>query len=55
MMTPRCPSPSAGSVFAIADAASRSTLKVPVRFTAMTLAKLARSCGEPSRLTVRAA
>ena len=28
---------------------------MPVRLTAMTRPKLSRSCGEPSRLTVRAA
>jgi len=36
-MTPRCPSASAGSVLAMAEAAMRITLKVPTRLTAMTL------------------
>ena len=36
MMTPRCPSTSAGSVLAMAAAAIRIRLKVPIRLTAMT-------------------
>src|SRR5579863_10245564 len=55
MMTPRCPSPSAGSVRAMAAAAMRMRLKVPIRLTLMTRWYGARSCGVPSRPTVRAA
>ena len=36
MMTPRCPSASAGSLAAMAAAASLITLKVPIRLTVMT-------------------
>src|SRR5215469_5337647 len=55
MTTPRCPSASAGAVSAIAAAAIRIRLKVPVRLTAITFWKLARPCGAPSLLTVRSA
>src|ERR1700678_117340 len=53
--TPRCPSSSAASVLAIAAAPIRIRLKVPIRFTVITLVKLARLCGLPSRATVRSA
>ena len=36
MITPRWPSASAGSVLAMAAAAMRITLNVPIRLTAMT-------------------
>src|ERR1022692_2948039 len=55
MITPRSPSASAASVFAMAAAAIRIRLNVPIRLTSMTLRKIARSCGVPSRPTVRAA
>src|SRR5437763_1549651 len=55
MLPPPCPSASAGSVRAIAAAAIRSRLKVPIRLMSMTRRKAARSCGVPSRATVRAA
>ena len=55
MTTPRCPSASAGSVLAIAAAAIRIRLNVPIRLMSMTLRYAARSCGDPSRPTVRAA
>ena len=51
--TPRCPSASAGSVRAMAAAPMVIRLKVPIRLMSMTLPKAARSCGEPSRPTVR--
>ena len=39
----------------MAAAASRSTLKVPTRLTMTVLVKAPRSCGSPSRPTVRCA
>src|SRR5256712_7042352 len=53
MMTPRSPS-SLGGLRAISAAARRSTLKVPVRLMAITLAKRSRGIG-PCLLTVRMA
>ena len=44
MQTPRSPS-SSGSLSDIAAQASRRTLKVPIRFTLITLWKISRSCG----------
>src|SRR6266545_2263082 len=55
MTTPRRLSASAGSVWAIAAAPIRIRLKVPIRLMSMTLRYDARSCGVPSRPTVRAA
>src|ERR1700730_5260224 len=54
MMTPRCPSPSAGSVRAMAAAAMRMRLKVPIRLTLMSRWKGARACGGAARPTVAA-
>ena len=47
---PRCPS-SSGSAFAIAAAARRSTLYVPVRYRLIVFVKPSRVAGEPSRWT----
>src|SRR6266516_988231 len=55
MTTPRCPSSSAGSVRAIAAAAIRIRLNVPIRLMSKTLRNVARLCGAPSRFTVRSA
>ena len=44
MQTPRSPS-SSGSLASIAAAASRSTLKVPIRFTRMTASNGSNECG----------
>src|SRR6266516_2850641 len=55
MTTPRCPSASAGSVRAIAAAAIRIRLNVPIRLMSSTLRNVARLWGAPSRLTVRSA
>src|SRR3984893_9264810 len=49
----RSPSGSTGSVRAMAAAAIRIKLNVPIRLMSMTLRKDARSCGVPSRPTVR--
>src|ERR1017187_3710001 len=53
MTTPRRPSASTGSVRAMAAAPIRIRLNVPIRLTSMTLRNDARSCGDPSRPTVR--
>src|SRR3569833_658805 len=53
MITPRVLNSSSGSVLAIAAAPIRMPLKVPIRLTSMTFLYEARSCGEPSRPTVR--
>src|SRR4051812_38795961 len=53
-MTPRSPS-SPGSVRARPAAASRSTLKVPTRFTMTVLVTPSRLCADPSRATTRSA
>jgi hypothetical protein len=50
-MMPR--SPSIGSRFAIAAAASRSTLNVPTRLIPMTVRNSSRSCGLPVLSSVR--
>ncbi len=52
-MTPRSPA-AFGCPFAIATAASRIMLKVPIRLMPMTRAKVASACG-PSFFTVRSA
>src|SRR6266516_7140913 len=53
MTTPRCPSASTGSVRAIAPAAIRIRLNVPIRLMSSTLRNVARLCGAPSLLTMR--
>ena len=53
MITPRSPS-SSGSACDIAQAATRMTLKVPIRLTLMTCANMSSACG-PVLEMVRAA
>src|SRR5918994_3779363 len=54
-IAPRCPSPSSGSVFAIAAADSRTMLKVPRRLTRITNSKSFCGIGSLLRSTVRPA
>ena len=52
-IAPRVPSTSTGSVLAMAAAASRRQLNVPIRLTRMIFSKDSSGSGLPSRSTVR--